>query len=90
MEQIKNAEMTLRAAIASAESAISGYSAESSIKEKFSNDIAQIIAHVIASMMSAVHVGATAGYSGSESASKSIQVSAGVHESHSVEHDPSA
>lgn len=89
-EQIKNAEMTLRAAIASAESAISGYTAESSIKEKFSNDIAQIIAHVIASMMSAVHVGATAGYSGSESASKSIQVSAGVHESHNVEHDPSA
>ena len=89
-EQIKNAEMTLRAAIASVESAISGYTAESSIKEKFSNDIAQIIAHVIASMMSAVHVGATAGYSGSESASKSIQVSAGVHESHNVEHDPSA
>lgn len=89
-EQLKNADMTLRAAIASAESAISGYTAESSVKEKFSNDIAQIIAHVIASMMSAVHVGATAGYNGSESASKSINVSAGVHESHNAEHDPAA
>ena len=89
-ERIKNAELSLRASIASAESTLAGYTSESSMKEKFSNNIAQITAHVISAMMSAVHVGATAGYSGSESASKSLSISAGAHESHNAEHDPAA
>lgn len=87
-EQIKNADMTLRAAISEAEQTIAGYSAEHSLKERVASDLAQIAAQVVASMMSAVHAGATLGYSGSESSSKSFNMSTGLNESHSFEHDP--
>lgn len=89
-EQIKDAEMDLRASISQAETAISGYTAEMSVKERFSNDIAQIAGQVIASMLSAVHAGATMGYSGSESSSKNFSIGASVSENHGFEHDPAA
>ena len=88
-EKIKNAENILRAAVAQAEQTVAGYTAENSIKERFSNDIAQIAANVCASMLSAVHAGASISYSGSESSSQSISIGAHVSESHSAEHDPS-
>lgn len=89
-EQIKDADMDLRASIAQAEATISGYASEMSVKEKFSNDIAQIAGQVIASMLSAVHAGASLGYSGSESSTKNFSIGASLHENHSYEHDPTA
>lgn len=88
-EKIKNAENVLKAAVAQAEQTVAGYASEQSIKEKFSNDIAQIAAQVCASMLSAVHAGASISYSGQESSSQSISIGAHVSEQHSAEHDPS-
>lgn len=87
-EKIKNADMTLRAAIAEAEQSIAGYTSEMSIKERTSSDIATIAAQVVASMLSAVHAGASIGYNGSESSSKNFSLGASISESHNIEHDP--
>ena len=89
-EQIKNADMALRAEIAQAEQLMSGYSTEQGIRQRFSSDIAQIAAQVVASMMSAVNAGASLGYSGNESTSKNFSMGAHLSESHSYEHDPTA
>ena len=87
-EQIKNADMALRAQISQAEQLMSGYSTEQGTRQRFSSDIAQIAAQVVASMMSAVSAGATLGYSGSESSSRGVSFHAGISETHSYEHDP--
>lgn len=89
-EQIKNADMELRAQIAQSEQLMSGYATEQGVKQKFSSDIAQIAAQVVASMLSAVHAGATLGYSGSESNSKNFSMGVSLSESHSYEHDPTS
>lgn len=89
-QQITDADMDLRAQIASATALIQSYSAEASVKERISEARSQICSQVAASLLSAVHAGASIGYSGSEGASKSYSVAVHGSESHNVEHDPEA
>ena len=92
------AELELRKQIAQIEATISAYGSESSLKEKISNDMAQIAAQAVASALNAVNASASYGYSGSESRSESYGhsesiseshgFSSSVSESHDYQHDP--
>lgn len=87
-QKIQDATMQLSASVAQAEQTVSAYTAHSSIQERISTALAQIVSNLVASMMSAVHAGATLGYSGSESSSKQVSMHASLGENHSYEHDP--
>lgn len=86
--KVEAARLDLEAAIEEVKARLAGYTAESSIGERISSDLAHIAAQVVASMMAAVNASASLGYSGNESASKSVSLSASLSESHSYEHDP--
>lgn len=87
-EEIKNADIALRADIAEAEQTMAGYSAEMALRDRMATSLTQLSSGLCASIISAVHAGATVGYSGGESSNKSVHLSASLGESHSVEHDP--
>jgi len=86
--KVDAAELEVRAAIAEAEQTVQGYTAEMSLRERVTSDMAHVAAQTVASMMSAVNASASIGYSGSSSESKSVSNSASISESHSYEHDP--
>lgn len=86
--KVAAAELEVRAAVANAQSLISGYQAEGSLREKVTSDMAHIAAQVVASMMSAVHASESWGYNASESSSTSFSMGTSLNESHSYEHDP--
>ncbi len=85
---IANAEQTLRAEIANAENTLLGYSTEASLKEKISNDMANIANQALVGALSSVNASASLGYSGSESKSEQWSHSDSLSESHSYPHDP--
>jgi len=96
--KIEKADLDLRLLIAKIDATIKAYIAESSLKEKITNDMAQIAAQSVASALNAVNASASLGYSGSESRSESYghnesvseshSFGTSIHESHSFEHDP--
>ena len=84
-QDIAAADLTVRAQIAEAQSLISGYSSEQSIRERVSADRAQIASHVAASLLSAVSASASLGYSGQESSSKGYHLQVQGSETHSYQ-----
>lgn len=97
---IAKADVQLRAIIAEIEASLEGYKSEMALKERVSNDMAQIASQSVASSLASTNVSAHMGYSGSESRSESYghnesisqsdSFSNSVSESHSYEHDPTA
>ena len=81
--KIEKADLELRLLLGKIDAAIKAYISESSLKEKISNDLAQIAAQSVASALNAVNVSASLGYSGSESRSESFGKSESINESHS-------
>jgi len=98
--KIEKADIELRLLLGKVDAAIRAYVAESSLKEKVSNDMAQIAAQSVASALNAVNASASLGYSGSENRSESYGHSESISESHSFgssiseshefTHDPTA
>ena len=88
--KVAAADLEVRSEIANAQSLLSGYQYEGSLRERVTSNMAQIAAQAVASMMSAVTASASWGYSASESSSTSFQMGTSLNESHSYEHDPSA
>lgn len=88
--KVAAADLELRAAIANANSLLTGYQYEGSLRERVTSDMAQIAAQSVASMMSAVNASASWGYNASESSSTSFSMGTSLNESHLYEHDPSA
>jgi len=80
--RIEKADLELRLMIAKIDAAIRAYIAESSLKEKVSNDMAQIAANSVTGALNAVSTNASLGYSGSESRSESFSKSESINESH--------
>ena len=76
------AEIDMKLLIAEIEATIQAYAAESSLKEKVSNDMAQIAAQAVASGLSGVSANLSMSYSGSESRSESWGKSEAISESH--------
>ena len=87
---IEEANLQLRAAIANADALLGGFTAESSLKEKVSNDMANIANQALVGALSSVNASASLGYSGSESKSEQWSHSDSLGESHSYSHDPEA
>jgi len=69
--KIKDADADLRAAIAAAEASVQGYTAEYSLREKVSADMANIAMQAMASAYGAVNASAGLSYNGSESKGES-------------------
>ena len=88
--KVAAADLEVRSEIANAQSLLSGYQYEGSLRERVTSNMAQIAAQAVASMMSAVNASASWGYNASESSSTSFQMGTSLNESHSYEHDPSA
>ena len=98
--RIEKANLELRLMLGKIDAAIRAYIAESSLKEKISNDMAQLAANSVTGALNAVSTSASLGYSGSESRSEgfqksesiheSHQFSSGIHESHNFEHNQTA
>lgn len=84
-QQIADADLTLRGAIAEANNLVAAYQTESSIKERVSSDRAQVAAHVAAALLSAVSASASLGYTGSEHSSKSFGITVSGQENHSYQ-----
>lgn len=85
---IEDARLSVEAQVQNAKSELDGYTAEYSLREKVSNDLAQIAEQGLAACLAAVNANANLGYQGSESKSESMQQSVGIHENHSYPHDP--
>jgi len=98
--KIEKADLELRLMIAQIDAAIRAYIGESSLKEKVSNDLAQIAAQSVASALNAVNVSASVGatenesrsedYNKSESISEQHSFHSSISESHDYTHDPAA
>ena len=98
--KIEKADLELRLMIAQIDAAIRAYIGESSLKEKVSNDLAQIAAQSVASALNAVNVSASVGatenesrsedYNKSESISEQHSFHSSITESHDFTHDPTA
>lgn len=84
-QQIAEADLSVRAQTAEAQSLISGYTSEQSIRERVSSDRAQVASHTAAALLSAVSASASLGYSGNESSSKSYGIQVQGSESHSYQ-----
>lgn len=84
--KVAAAELDLKAAIASAEHAISGYATETSLKEKISSDMAHIAAQSVASFAGAVNAGVSIGYNAGESKTETWSHGESLHETHGYEH----
>lgn len=80
--RIAEAELNVRLQVAEIETSIQAYVAESGLREKVSNDMAQLAANAVASALQGVSVNASLGYSGSESRSESWAKSETIQESH--------
>jgi len=80
--KIAKAEIEMKLIIAEIEATIQAYAAESGLKEKVSNDMAQIAAQAVASGLSGVSANLSMSYSGSESRSESWGKSEAISESH--------
>ena len=68
--------------IAEIEATIQAYAAESNLKEKVSNDMAQLAAQSVAAGLSGVSANLSMSYSGSESRNESWAKSESIAESH--------
>jgi len=92
LEKIKTdvavADQNLRAAIANAQNQLGVYTTESNLKEKISNDMANIANQAMVGALSSVNANASLGYSGGESKSENWSHSDSLSESHSYAHDP--
>ncbi len=77
--------MSVRAQTAEAQSLISGYTSEQSIRERVSSDRAQVASHVAAALLSAVSASASHGYSGNESSNKGYSIQIQGSENHSYQ-----
>lgn len=82
--RIMKADLELREAIARVEASLQGYTSESNLREKISNDMAQIAAQSVASALNAVNASASLGYSGSEATQESWSHSESINEQHSI------
>lgn len=82
------AELNLRASIENAKNLLLGYSTESELKEKITNDMAMIANQAMVGSLSAVNASASVGYTGSESISEDWSHSDSLQESHTYPHDP--
>ena len=84
-QRIENADLSVRAQTAEAQSLISGYTSEQSIRERISSDRAQVASHVAAALLSAVSASASLGYSGNESSNKTFGIQVQGSENHSYQ-----
>ena len=84
-QQIAEADLSVRAQTAEAQSLISGYTSEQSIRERVSSDRAQVASHVAAALLSAVSASASLGYSGNESSNKGYSIQIQGSENHSYQ-----
>ena len=84
-QQIAEADLSVRAQTAEAQSLIAGYTSEQSIKERVSSDRVTAASHVAAALLSAVSASASLGYSGNESSSKGYSIQVQGSESHSYQ-----
>ena len=80
--KIEKADLELRLMIAQIDAAIRAYIGESSLKERVSNDLAQIAAQSVASALNAVNVSASIGSTENESRSEDYNHSESIQESH--------
>ena len=80
--KIAEAEIEMKLLIAEIEANIQAYVAEAGVKEKVSNDMAQIAAQAVASGLSGVSANLSMSYSGSESRNESWAKSEAISESH--------
>jgi len=79
---IAKAEIEMKLIIAEIEATIQAYAAESNLKEKVSNDMAQLAAQSVAAGLSGVSANLSMSYSGSESRNESWAKSESIAESH--------
>ena len=86
-EQVKNSELTVRAAIATAEQTMVGYTTESNLGERISEVIATVASQLAASIFSSFHASAALGYSASESSAVHGSVSISMNETHNTDYE---
>lgn len=86
--QIEAATVQMNSYIEEGKLIVAGYSAENSLKERVTSDMAHIAGQAVASWASAVNASASVGYSAGESKQESWSHHDSLSESHNYEHDP--
>lgn len=85
---IMEAEMKLKALIADTSNTLSGYTTETALKERVSNDMASIATQSLVGALSSVNANASVGYRGSESKAEQWSHGDTLREAHTYPHDP--